>query len=166
MNKSINKVKIQYPKDREALIEAATRESDTCVSVGGLADNFGMMQAPPIPVSNPAIGPKVFARLVEFWRRKQRLTIKQLAEKTGLDEAEVFDAEQGDTVPELRVLHTLSQALGVSYDKLLHLTGHVQDRNEQLKHAAVRFAANSESMEQLSKEEETALHDFIRELAE
>lgn len=166
MKKNINEVKIEYPKDREDLIEAAINECETCVSVGGLAYDLGMVQVPPIPVANPKIGAKVFARLVEFWRRKQRMTVFQLAEKTGLEEAEILDAEQGDTVPEPRVLYVLSSALGVSYDKLLHLTGHVQERNEQLNHAAVRFAANSESMEQLSPEEESALQDFIQALAE
>ena len=166
MAKYINEVDIQMPSNREALIVAAENEREECVSVGGLADNLGMLGIPEARSSAPSVGARAFARLVEFWRREHRLSIEALADRSGLDEAEVLEAEEGDTVPELRVLHALSTTLGLSYDKLLHLTGHKTDRDQTLESAALRFAARSESTERLSKHEEEALHEFIKALGD
>jgi HTH-type transcriptional regulator, competence development regulator len=160
MTRNINEVQVQLPANRDALIEEAAAIEETCVSVGGLARDPGMIDASP----ESTLGPVAFARLVEFWRREQRLSVAELAKRTGLQEAEVIDAERGDTVPEPRVLHALSGVLSVSYEKLLHLTGHVAVRDEPLSRAVVRFAARSEPMDQLSQDEEEALHDFIRAL--
>lgn len=166
MKTNINQVEIRMPEDRDEMIRAATSIDETCVSVGGLADNLGMLDTPCIPTAAPSVGPKAVARLVEFWRRSKQLSVTQLAEAARLDEAEVYVAEHGESVPEPRVLYALSEVLEVSYEKLLYLTGHATDRNETLQHEAIRFAARSESMDKLSQEEEAALHDFIRALAE
>ena len=166
MTQPINKVEIQFPEDRDVLIDEAVRQDETCVSVGGLARNLGMLDMVQFPGSTPSVGAKAFAKLVQFWRREKGLAVEQLASRAGLSEAEVLDAEQGDTVPEPRVLYALSAVLNVSYDKLLLLTGHATDRDEAVESAAVRFAARSESMARLNRQEEEALRDFIRALAD
>ncbi len=166
MSKHINQVELRFPDNREALIREAVKHDESCVSVGGLAESLGMLETPPVQVAAPAIGAKAFAKLVEFWRRQKQLSVEELAARTGLSEAEVLEAEEGDAVPEPRVLHALSTVLKVSYEKLLHLTGHVTDRDQSIESAAVRFAARSESMERLNRQEEQALHEFIRALAD
>lgn len=163
MTKHINQVEIRFPENRDELIHEAVSREETCVSVGGLAENLGMLG---MPVSAPTLGAKVLAKLVEFWRRAKRLSVEELAANSGLTEEEVLNAEEGDTIPEPRVLHALSEVLNVSYEKLLHLAGHKTDRDESVETAAIRFAARSESMERLNQQEEEALHDFIRALAE
>jgi len=166
MNKHINQVEIRFPDNRETLIREAVSHDESCVSVGGLAESLGMLETPPVQVAAPAIGAKAFAKLVEFWRRQKQLSVEELAARAGLSEAEVLDAEEGDAVPEPRVLHALSGVLKVSYEKLLHLTGHVMERDQSIESAAIRFAARSESMERLNRQEEQALHEFIRALAD
>lgn len=166
MTKHINQVNLHFPDDREALIIAAENEREECVSVGGLAGNLGMLGVPQSRTSAPSLGARAFARLVEFWRREHGLSIEALAARAGLDEADVLDAEEGDTVPEPRVLHALSTTLGLPYEKLLHLTGHIANRDQRLETAALRFAARSETTERLSKHEEEALHEFIKALGQ
>lgn len=166
MRKHINQVEIRFPDDRDSLIRAAVSHDESCVSVGGLAETLGMLETPPVQTAAPTIGAKAFAKLVQFWRRERQLSVEELAARAGLTEAEVLDAEEGDTVPEPRVLHALSTVLKVSYEKLLHLTGHVTDRDQDIESAAIRFAARSESMQRLNRQEEQALQDFIRALAD
>ncbi len=166
MSKRINEIEIQIPNDREALVQEAASFEESCVSVGGLADNLGMLGVSHIRTGSLTLGARAFARLVEFWRRQKQMTVEELARRSGLDEAVIIDAEEGDTVPEPRVLHILSSVLGLSYEKLLHLTGHIEDRDQELETAAIRFAARSESMKQLSQQEELALHEFIKALSQ
>lgn len=166
MTKHINQVEIRFPENRDELIREAVSHEETCVSIGGLAEQLGMLGMPQFPASAPTVGAKAFATLIEFWRRQKQLSVEALASRSGLTEAEVLEAEEGDSVPEPRVLHALSGVLKVSYEKLLRLTGHVTDRDETVETAAIRFAARSESMERLNRHEEEALHEFIRALAE
>jgi len=166
MSKHINQVEIRFPDNRDALIGEAVSCDESCVSVGGLAESLGMLETLPLQVAVPAIGAKAFAKLVEFWRRQRQLSVEDLAARAGLSEAEVLDAEEGDAVPEPRVLYALSCVLKVSYEKLLHLTGHVMDRDQSVETAAIRFAARSESMERLNRQEEEALHEFILALGD
>lgn len=141
---------------------------DRCssVSVGGLAEKLGMLGSQQLPALPPKLEAKALAKLVEFSRRKKRWSVEDLASRSGLTPAEALDAEEGDTLPEPRVLFALSEVLKVSYDKLLRLTGYVTKRDQTVETAAIRFAARSESMERLNSEEEKALHEFIRALAE
>jgi HTH-type transcriptional regulator, competence development regulator len=68
-------------------------------------------------------------------------------------------------VPEPRVLLLLSQAMQVSYDKLLLVAGQGAARDARLSNAAVRFVARSESLEKLTPQPEAALSEFMTTLA-
>lgn len=166
MKKNINQVGIRFPENRDELIREAVSQEEACVSVGGLAENLGMLGVPQVPVGGATVGAKALAKLVEFWRREKQLSVEELAARSGLTEEEVLNSEEGDTIPEPRVLYALSTVLSVSYEKLLYLTGHKSNRDKTVQTAAIRFAARSESMERLSQHEEAALHEFIRALAE
>lgn len=173
MSKHINQVKIDFPANRKDLIEAATGEVEPCIAVGGLAVELGLLRAPGSAVLRAAGPPhvasegiKILARLVMLWRREQQLTVEQLAAKAGLEANEVLSLETEAGVAEPRVLHALSQALQVSYEKLMALAGHMVQSDARLSDAAIRFAARSEPMEKLSRPEQEALHEFVKMLVD
>lgn len=160
---------LRFPGNRDKLIARAVSADDACVSVGGLAAQLGLLRegraAEPISAASPeTLGLQTLARLVQLARREHGLTPDQFASKCGLDLRELLDIEDTRGIPEPRVLHQVSVALGVSYEKLLVLAGHHRLRDEVLEREALRFAASSGPMDKLSKAESQALHDFIRVL--
>lgn len=159
----INDVDLSFPDDRKELIAAACGIEETCVSVGGLAHTFGILDTPQPPTQT--LGARVFPKFLELWRREHQLSAGDLAARATLTEAEVLEAEIGLTAPEPRILYLLSPVLGVSFDKLMRLTGLIHERDEALSSAAVRFAARSEPMQVLTPAEQAAFHDFINALA-
>lgn len=166
MDKKINDVELEFPEDRAEMVRLALETDDAGgVSVGGLARDLDMLSSMRMPPASSSIGSHAVARLIQLWRRRARLDVVKLADQAGLTPEEVFAAEQGDRTPEPRVLHALSEVLDVSYDKLLHLAGHTKDRDEAMETAAVRFAASSDSVADLSPQDEEALHRFISLLA-
>ena len=160
---------LRFPPDREKLIARAIAADDGSVSVGGLAAELGMLRdasgAESRPMERPAsYGVYAVARLVQLARREQALTSEQFALRFNLDLRELLDLEAARSVPEPRVLHQLSVALKVSYEKLLVLAGHRVHRDETLEREVLRFAASSGPMDKLSKAEAQALHDFVQAL--
>lgn len=157
------------PADREWLRRMADAE-ERCgsVSAGGLAADLGVFQSAALGFVGPETvsSAVALAKLVELWRRQNRLTVEEFAKRSGLDEVEVVSIESGEIVPEPRVLFQISQIIKVSYDKLMHIAGHMVNRDERISKAAYRFAARSESMEKLTRQEEEALHEFINTLAQ
>lgn len=157
------------PVDRAWLARMADAE-ERCpsISAGGLAADFGM----PRHIGHASFGPQeastqvALAKLVELWRRQHRLTVEEFAKRANLTEAEIVGIETAEFVPEPRILWQLSKAIRISYDKLMLIAGHVVNRDESLSNAAVRFAARSETMEQLTRQEQEALHEFINLLAQ
>jgi len=157
---------LRFPSNRENLIARAIAADEAGVSVGGLAAELGMLREAPGAEPRPptSCGLDALARLVQFARRDHALAPDQFASRFGLDLRELVDLESARNVPEPRVLHQLSVALKVSYEKLLVLAGHRVHRDETLEREALRFAASSRPMDKLSKSESQALHDFIRAL--
>jgi len=156
------------PIDREWLRRMADAEEQCpSISVGGLAVDLGVLSPERRPMALAAVNAAVaLAKLVELWRRQHRLTVEEFAKRANLTEAEVVGLESGEIVPEPRTLFQVSQVIPVSYDKLMHVAGHVRQCDERLSNGAVRFAARSESMEKLTLQEEEALHDFVNLLAQ
>lgn len=145
---------------------ADAEERCPSIAVGGLASDLGLHSQQREPSALAWVNAATaLAKLVELWRRQQRLTVEEFARRSNLTEAEVVGIESGELVPDPRALFQVSQVIPVSYDKLLHVAGHVRQRDERLSNAAVRFAARSESMEKLTRQEEEALHDFVNQLA-
>lgn len=112
--------------------------------------------------SNPAFG-----KLVNLWRRKRGLRIDELAEKARIDVAELFEIERNlHYTPEPRTVYQLARTFGLSQEKMLELSGNLTVRDSSLGQEAVRFAARSESVEKLSKDEQRALEEFVKFLSE
>jgi len=168
---------LRLPKNRDHLIAWAIDADDSCISVGGLAANLGMLRdagrtgsvrraapAPAAPLRSQGI--EAVARLVQLTRRRLGVSPEQFAAQTDLELRELVALESAQAAPEPRVLYQLSQVLEVSYEKLLTLVGHRQRRDEVLEREALLFEAHSGPMDRLSKSESQALQDFIRALSD
>lgn len=108
-----------------------------------------------------------FGRLINLWRRKKGLRIDALAEKARIDVAELIEIERNlNYVPEPRTVYQLAKTLDLPSERMLELSGNVIVRDSGLGQEAVRFAARSESVEKLSKDEQRALEEFVKFLSE
>jgi len=105
---------------------------------------------------------EAFHRVVQMLRRSRGLTIDSLAEKTGIDRAELVALERNPAYrPTPLTLHRLSQFFGVPDRKLAVLAGAIREIPADLREQAARFAAQSDSFSKLTKEEQRALDDFV-----
>lgn len=159
---------LKLPADRSARIEKALSADEGCIAVGGLAARLGQLRVPAVgenlmaaEATFPAAGLLAIARLVQLARREARQNVEQFARTAGITVEEVQSTETASSAPEPRVLHALSAALEISYQKLLTLAGLRRQRDESLEREALRFAASSAPMDKLTKVEAQALHDFL-----
>jgi transcriptional regulator with XRE-family HTH domain len=151
--------------DRDWLLARAEEEANRFVCVGGLA--FSLHNSGEPASLHDHVGKLAFSKLISLRRRSLKLTLIQLAEKAKVDLDELVEIENGqDVVPEPRTVCQLAQFLGLPEQKLLYLSGLVGSRDERVEKAAVRFAAQSESLEKLSSNEREALEEFVKLLAE
>jgi HTH-type transcriptional regulator, competence development regulator len=157
---------------KEWLRQRAALDDDADCSAGTLnlnrlpanrPSNVGTMHASAETESpNPAFG-----RLINLWRRKKGLRIDALAEKARIDVAELIEIERNlNYVPEPRTVYQLAKTLDLPSERMLELSGNLIVRDSSLGQEAVRFAARSESVEKLSKDEQRALEEFVKFLSE
>jgi len=106
-------------------------------------------------------------RLIELARRRQGLSVPELAKKADVELSEAVAIEAGAAAePQPRTLYGLAKALDLPPSGLMELAGLVKRRDNTLAAAAVRFAARAEPMAKLSPEERHALEEFVTVLAE
>lgn len=109
----------------------------------------------------------VLSRLISLARRAEGLTREQLAERADVDIIEVFQIEEDvNIVPESIVIARIAKTLNLPVGKLQQLAGHMEVIDLQVSTAAYEFAAHSGSLEPLSREQRTALNEFIKALSE
>jgi transcriptional regulator with XRE-family HTH domain len=147
--------------DRELLQRLGEFEDACCsISVGGMAADLGMLS------SAHGDAQRVFARLIELARRKKSLSVEQLAEQANVDLSEIVEIERGDSiVPEVRTVFQLATVLDLPQERLMEVAGLAAPRPE-VSHAALRFAARSESTAKLTPAESDALEEFVKVLVE
>jgi transcriptional regulator with XRE-family HTH domain len=164
---------------REWASSQAKLEPDSgMTSVGGLAHRMGELyreggsvqqEGTEVPAGRMMSADpkrKSLGKLIELSRRRLQLSVEQLAQRAEVDFAELLAIENAeDIVPEGRTIYQLAQILRIKPEPLLELAGLVVAKSLQLRESAIRFAARSEPMEALSKEEEEALNWFVRELS-
>jgi HTH-type transcriptional regulator, competence development regulator len=114
------------------------------------------------PGSDIALG-----TLIQFARRRRGLSQQGLSEQAQVDLADVVTIETGHGGrPTARTLYCLAESLGLPYEGLLDLSGNTAKRDERLRHAAVRFAAQTGKTSNLSDQEMAALEQFVAALSE
>jgi HTH-type transcriptional regulator, competence development regulator len=157
---------------KEWLTKRAERDDKADVSAGVFSmDMFKSNQhKQKIALTNPPCEEDTrlaFGKLINLWRRKKGLRMEQLAEKANIDLAELIEIERNiHCTPEPRTVYQLARTLGLSNERMLQLSGNVIARDHTLGQEAVRFAARSESVEKLNKDEQRALEEFVKFLSE
>ncbi len=108
-----------------------------------------------------------FGTFVELWRRNQGWDAVKLAEEAGVNPEEILEIERNpQSEPEPSAVYKLAAIFGVSPKPLLELAGLIEPRTPQLREAAVRFAARSESMTALNQNEREAFEAFVSAISE
>jgi transcriptional regulator with XRE-family HTH domain len=108
-----------------------------------------------------------FARFIQLARLTLKLNKEQFAVKARVPLEELVCIEEDDAyTPTLRTVHYLAQFLKVSHPKLLTLAGLARAKDAGFNDAAVRFAAKSEPIRKLTREEQDAFNEFVKVLSD
>jgi transcriptional regulator with XRE-family HTH domain len=108
----------------------------------------------------------VLGAVVVQIRRRDRLTVAQLADRVRVDEDEIISIEQDRHFsPEPRTLHQLSTYMKVPAVSLMKLTPDAANADEEFHDIALKFAASSEDLSALSRVERRRLNEFVKFLA-
>jgi hypothetical protein len=148
--------------DREWLAKQAALEDNCFVSVGGLVtavEELGRSRG-------ARLTRHAFARLVELTRREHKLTWEQFSNKLDVDLVELIGIADEHYMPTPRSVAKIAQFMHVPAEKLMVLSGIALARNVQFEEEALRFAARSQPVEELSHEEQEALEEYVKFLCE
>ncbi len=104
--------------------------------------------------------------LIQMLRRRERLSPEQLASEARIDVGELRQIELDPTFdPNPRTIFQLEQYFKLPSRILVVLSGAVQV-SEEVREEVVRFAASSQNISKLSREEQNLLNQFVRFLRE
>jgi transcriptional regulator with XRE-family HTH domain len=108
-----------------------------------------------------------FGLYVQLKRKEQGLTRADLASRAKIDEEELGSIERDPHhVPRPRTVTQLASFFRDDVKKLMRLSGVIQGRDEVLEEAALKFAAMSDDLARLDKEERALLNEFVKLLKE
>ena len=144
----------------------AQLEADAEIGAGLLAID-PVFAAAPDSASVPAEEtPIAFGRFVRLMRRQCRLSVEALAEEADVEVVELVAIED-DTHhrPEIRTVYQLANYFKVPRANLLQIAGLTPIRSQELTEEAVRFAARSDPMAELTPAEKAALEAFVTALS-
>jgi transcriptional regulator with XRE-family HTH domain len=120
------------------------------------------LQISDVPDANVAFG-----RFVRLMRRSRRQSIEHLADEAEVELSELFEIEEDNHHrPEPRTVYQLANHFRVPTGKLMQLAGLSAPKDNRLFEEAIRFAARSEVVEDLSEIERAALEAFVAVLSE
>ncbi|MCC7066809.1 MAG: helix-turn-helix domain-containing protein [Planctomycetes bacterium] len=154
----------EQPTNHQWLRRMADLE-DSCgsISVGGLAQDLGMLKA---RRETNVVARTAFGKLLELARRRAGLGVEELAAQAATEVADIIQLERGDNVDLApRVVFQLCAVLHLPHTGVMELAGLTGHREGIVAEAAVRFAAQSEGIEKLTAEERNALQEFEKVLA-
>ena len=94
------------------------------------------------------------------------MSIEQIAIASNIELSEMVEIEMHDeTIPRARTVFQLAKAFGLSEARLMEAAGLVTPRSE-IRDAALKFAARSESTAELSINEREAFEGFVKVLVD
>ena len=103
--------------------------------------------------------------LIQMLRRNKRLSIEELATQARVDASELQGLERDPTFdPNPRTIFQLERYFNLRERSLVILSGAVSV-DDDVREEAVRFAASSENIHGLTKEERTLLNRFVKFLS-
>ena len=111
--------------------------------------------------------PLVLSLLIRQLRRRDQLTSDQLADRLRVAYEDIERVESDpDFVPSPRTMHMIAQYMKVPTPAVQRLATSIDARNDNVKEAALRFAASSDNLSALSRAERRGLNDFVKVLSE
>lgn len=114
----------------------------------------------------PPSGANILGAVVVQIRRRDRMTVAQLADTVRVDEEEISSIEKDPHfTPEPRTLHQLSSYMKVPAVSLMRLTPDAANSDDEFHDVALKFAASSEDLSALSRAERRRLNEFVKFLA-
>jgi transcriptional regulator with XRE-family HTH domain len=155
-------VKIEITK--EWCMQMAQHEFDDEIGVGLLASDLVFNGEPVSHRSTAKLEEShvAFGRLVRLMRRDNGFSIEKLAGDANIDIEELIDIEEDAHYrPDVRTVYQLANVFGLPRTNLLKIAGLVEAQNDALHVEAVRFAARSEPVAELTSEEKAALEAFV-----
>jgi transcriptional regulator with XRE-family HTH domain len=164
---------MKFNISKKWLLKAASKEDKMPVSAGSFSfdmvadDTQDPQEKHMVVAEEPCAYLSVFGRLINMRRRERGLTLERLADIARIDLDELVGIEQvpGYT-PEPRTVCQLAATLKLPKNRLLQLSGCVEEQDEDLTQQSVRFAARSDALEKLTREQKQALDEYIRFLEE
>ena len=155
---------MKFTIDKEWLLKRAAAEDKEEISAGAL--HLDLLPTAPAATGSESLVP-AFGRLINLSRRKRGWSVEDLAGSARISVAELIKIErEPQYVPGPRTVYQLSTALGLPKERMLQLSGNMIVRDSRFGEEAVRFAARSESVAKLTKEEHEALEEFVKYLSE
>ena len=108
-----------------------------------------------------------FGTFVELWRRNRGWDAVKLAEEAGVNPEEILEIEHSPQIdPEPNAVYRLAEVFKMPSKILMELAGLIEPRTPNLREAAVRFAARSESVTALTAHEREAFEAFVSAITE
>lgn len=153
------------PMTIEAVEEAeALFDEETVVLPISLRNPCDILRKAKLSVKKPSNDePQVFGRLVTLLRKEMGLSVAALAERANVDEQELRRIEaEIDPEPKPRTVTQLAHVFRVLPKSLATVAHLTRQSDELIVEGAVKFAACSQNMDRLSKEELRALKEFVR----
>ena len=155
---------MKFTFDKEWLLKRAAAEDREEIAAGAL--HLDLLPGGPAAPGSESLVP-AFGRLINLCRRKRGWSVEELAGSARISVAELIRIEhEPHYVPGPRTVYQLSTTLGLPKERMLQLSGNMVVRDTRFGDEAVRFAARSESVAKLSKEEHEALEEFVKYLSE
>lgn len=108
-----------------------------------------------------------FGRFVRLMRRSRRQTVERLADEAEIEITELVEIEEDNHhKPEPRTVFQLAKHFDVPMPKMMQLAGLSAPKDVRLYEEAIRFAARSETVEELNDIERAALEAFVSVLSD
>ena len=108
-----------------------------------------------------------FGTLVRLARRAKRLSVEQLAQKLAVDAEEVQKIEHDPAYQARpRTISSIAKYFELPLTEVMQLAGAAVSNDDSFRLKALKFAAHSDDMSALTKEELEMLQSFIRYLRE
>jgi transcriptional regulator with XRE-family HTH domain len=156
--------------DNEWLRRTITADPDMECEAGGpatLLEDLGMFL--PADLGQDSDDPAVvqlhyaFGTFVRMLRRKERLTVTELAGQVRVDEEELRSIERDPHhKPRPRTVHQLAKRFKIEPRRMMKLSGATANTNQKVHEEALRFAAKSDDINRLTPDEQRMLAEFAK----
>lgn len=159
---------MKLERSKEWWMARVRREGDAVIGAGLLAFDSVPEERSVTTLSAAVEETRIaFGRFVNLMRRRRGLSMEELAQVADLDASELLVIEDDlHYVPEPRTVFKLATTFEVSQQRLMQLAGLAAANDASFRQEAVRFAARSEAVHKLTREESSALEAFVAVLSE